>query len=157
MVPIRQRSRRYGSESRITSLFCTSGEQPDCSSWVFPGSSAQLQHQLQLGSETWLLVFIISRPPLASSAGGLAGGRAGWELGELVHPSHSLRTQWDTPEYDLDMLGGVATSVNDAIQLCQTVNDLSAVSLLCIAYWNILLTYSVSGLPDTCCTKIMIL
>lgn len=46
-------------------------------------------------------------------------------------------------------VGDVARSVNDAIQLCQAVNELSAVSLLCIKYWKTLSTYSVPGLPNT--------
>lgn len=46
-------------------------------------------------------------------------------------------------------MGDVARSVNDAIQLCQAVNELSAVSLLCIKYWKTLSTYSVPGLPNT--------
>lgn len=103
------------------------------------------------------MVFVLSRPPFASSAGGVVWVRAGWELGDWFHPSHSLGTQWGTSGYYLDVLGGMARRVNDAIQVFQTANELSAVSLLCIEYWNILLTYSVSGLPGPCYTKIMIL
>lgn len=86
---------------------------------------------------------------LPTSTGRAAGERQHGNWGRWFHLSQALGTQWDVSGYSLDMLGDVARSVNDAIQLRQAVNELSAVSSLCIKYWKTLNAYSVPGLPDT--------
>lgn len=62
------------------------------------------------------MVFITSRPPFASATGKAIGKRAGWESVELAVSSQGLGTCWNASGYYLDALGGVAMSVNKAIQ-----------------------------------------
>lgn len=81
-----------------------------------------------------------------------------WEWLARASPRSSMfRCPCEVRRPREEVPGDVERSVNDVIQLCQAVNELSAVSLLCIIYWNTFLTHNVSGLPDTYYTKIMIL
>lgn len=94
----------------------------------FPGSSFQWQHQLWTGSETWLMVFGTNRPPLYS-IGGRAGDRAGWELGVLTPPFPRSWKSVGCFQMLLRWLGSVTRSIHGAIQLCQTVSELSVCSI----------------------------
>lgn len=155
---VRQRSHVHGSEIRMTILCYMSGEQRDCSSWFSLVPRTQWQHQLWTGSETWLMVFGTNRPPLLYSIGGRAGDRAGWELGVLTPPFPRSWKSVGCFQMLLRWLGGVTRSIHGAIQLCQTVSELSVCSIFIMhRILGLIKDYIISGLPNTCYSKIMML